>query len=391
MNQKEYDVIVCGGGVAGIAAALAAARQGAHTLLLEKEYALGGLATLGLIVIYLPLDDGEGVQMSGGIAEELLKLSLQDGPGRIPDPWAAPATTEARRGVRYQVEYNAATFMINAEALLLREGITVFYDARLAAVEAEAGKIKGVTVDAKSGPRRFTARAFVDATGDADLCYFAGEPTVDDDTNRRTGWYYSYDGTKLILHGLTDPLYGDIPEGSRTYSGTNLEDIAQHMFDMRSMIADHAKKLRDNGQTGLYPFMIPAFHGMRMTRRLDAPAALDEEAHEGLWFPDAIGMIGNWKKPHGRYSIPYGSIRGQRHGNLFAAGRCVSARGLGWDLIRVIPSCAVTGQAAGAAAALCAQTGRAPEAEVLQHCLKAGGALLEPGLFPRKERDRCDT
>ena len=92
MNQKEYDVIICGGGVAGIAAALAAARQGARTLLLEKEYALGGLATLGLIVIYLPLDDGEGVQMSGGIAEELLKLSLQDGPGSIPGPWAAPAS-----------------------------------------------------------------------------------------------------------------------------------------------------------------------------------------------------------------------------------------------------------------------------------------------------------
>ena len=70
MNQKEYDVIVCGGGVAGIAAALAAARQGARPLLLEKEYALGGLATLGLIVIYLPLDDGEGERtVASGIAK----------------------------------------------------------------------------------------------------------------------------------------------------------------------------------------------------------------------------------------------------------------------------------------------------------------------------------
>lgn len=384
MNQKEYDVIICGGGVAGIAAALAAARQGARTLLLEKEYALGGLATLGLIVIYLPLDDGEGVQMSGGIAEELLKLSLQDGPGSIPGPWAAPASIEARRGVRYQVEYNAATLMINAETLLLREGVTIYYDARLAAVEGAAGRLTQVTVDAKSGPCTFGGRAFVDATGDADLCFFAGEPTVDDDTNRRTGWYYSYDGTKFALHGLTDPLYSQIPEGSRTYSGTSLEDIAQHMFDMRGMIADHARKQREQGREGLYPFMIPAFHGLRMTRRLDAPLAFDEVEHEGLWFPDAIGMIGNWKKPRGRYSIPYASIRGQKHDNLFAAGRCTSAKGLGWDLTRVIPSCAVTGQAAGTAAALCARTGRAPEADALQQRLRDQGVLLEPGLFSGK-------
>lgn len=62
--MKRYDVAVCGGGIAGIAAALASARQGRKTCLLEKEYALGGLATLGLIVIYLPLCDGAGVKMS---------------------------------------------------------------------------------------------------------------------------------------------------------------------------------------------------------------------------------------------------------------------------------------------------------------------------------------
>ena len=88
MSNLNYDVVVCGGGIAGIAAALAAARGGARTCLLEKEYALGGLATLGLIVIYLPLCDGDGVKMSGGIAEELLKLSLKYGPGEIPEVWA---------------------------------------------------------------------------------------------------------------------------------------------------------------------------------------------------------------------------------------------------------------------------------------------------------------
>ena len=74
--KDSYDVIVAGGGIAGISAALAARRQGARVLLIEREYMLGGLATLGLITIYLPLCDGEGHLVSRGIAEELLHLSI---------------------------------------------------------------------------------------------------------------------------------------------------------------------------------------------------------------------------------------------------------------------------------------------------------------------------
>ena len=85
----ECDVLVCGGGVAGISAAISAARSGARVILLEREYMLGGLATLGLITIYLPLCDGEGHQVSFGIAEELLRLSVKRGivEGRYPKAW----------------------------------------------------------------------------------------------------------------------------------------------------------------------------------------------------------------------------------------------------------------------------------------------------------------
>ncbi len=82
------DVLVCGGGVAGIAAALAAARQGADVILLERGYMLGGLGTAGLITIYLPLCDGCGRQVSYGIAEELLRLSISMGAeGDYPANW----------------------------------------------------------------------------------------------------------------------------------------------------------------------------------------------------------------------------------------------------------------------------------------------------------------
>ena len=79
VRYADYDVIVAGGGIAGIAAALAAARAGKRVLLLERMFALGGLATLGLVTIYLPLCDGKGHQLSFGLAEELLKLSIREG------------------------------------------------------------------------------------------------------------------------------------------------------------------------------------------------------------------------------------------------------------------------------------------------------------------------
>ena len=74
MKTKEYDVVVCGAGIAGIAAAIAAARQGAKTVVLEKQCLLGGLATSGLIYIYLPLCNGYGKQIIYGISEEMIKI-----------------------------------------------------------------------------------------------------------------------------------------------------------------------------------------------------------------------------------------------------------------------------------------------------------------------------
>ena len=86
--NATYDVAVCGGGIAGISAALAAAREGKKVILFEKQYMLGGLGTAGLVTIYLPLCDGYGHQVSFGIAEELLKLSITHGAeARYPANW----------------------------------------------------------------------------------------------------------------------------------------------------------------------------------------------------------------------------------------------------------------------------------------------------------------
>ena len=383
--QTNYDVIVAGGGIAGVAAALASARTGAKTLLLEKESALGGLATLGLIVIYLPLCDGRGTKMSGSIAEELLRISVKYGPGEIPPAWLDEnSTAEERAEKRYRVQYEAAPMMIACEELLLQAGVKLLYDVRLSGAVVENGSVSSVAVETKKGRVLLNAKAFIDASGDADLCYFADEPTVDDDTNRRTGWYISNDDSgRTQLHILSDQLWKPIPETSRLYSGTDPEDVTQQLIDGRKWILEHSQE-RARTNPGSYPLLIPTLAGFRMTRRLDA-FPFSEFEHESVWFEDAIGMIGNWKKAGPRYTIPYRCITGVANDNLYAAGRACSAKKDGWDLTRVIPTCAVTGQAAGTAAALQALSGRRPCAKDMQERLIKDGVPMDPSLFDRTE------
>ncbi|MBR6748864.1 MAG: FAD-dependent oxidoreductase [Clostridia bacterium] len=384
MKDLQYDVVICGGGIAGVAAALAAARNGAKTCLLEKEYALGGLATLGLIVIYLGLDDGAGVQMSGGICEELLHLSYKYGPRyRLNDVWLTSHSPEERSECRYECEYQAAPMMIACEEALLEASVTLYYDARITDVSLKNGRLEAVILSTKEGPRAVKGRAFVDATGDADVLWMAGEDTLTDSTNVRTGWYFSTKGGELKRHGLTDPLYTPIPETSRYYNGVNLEDISQHMIDGRRMILESLKKEREE-DPDWYPVLIPTFPGVRMTRRLVTDVEFSADEHDHMWFDDAIGMIGNWRKRGPRYALSYRGIKAPHLENVYAAGRCTAAEKSGWDMTRVIPSAAVTGEAAGTAAALQAKADREVEVPVLQKQLVRQGVLLDPSLFNRR-------
>ena len=123
-----YDVAVCGGGFGGISAALAAARLGKKTVLFEREFMLGGLGTAGLITIYLPICDGMGHQVSFGIAEELLRLSITMGAeARYPANWLDGIGTRTENDLRFAVRYNAQLFAILAEQLLLKEGVEILY------------------------------------------------------------------------------------------------------------------------------------------------------------------------------------------------------------------------------------------------------------------------
>ena len=382
-----YDVIICGGGVAGVAAALAASRTSKKVLLIEREYSLGGLATLGLICIYLPLCDGGGIKMSGGLAETLLKISLKYGPGAIPEAWTNPNSSEEDRSKnRYRVVYNPASFIIAMEEELLNNGVELLYGSHISEVEKNDNNLKSISIETKKGKQKIYGKTFIDATGDADICYFAGEKTVEDNNNRRTGWYFSYDNKELVLNKLSDPVYSDIPEGSRLYSGVDMKDITQNCIDGRKMILDDVlKKQKENKD--IYPLIIPSFHGLRMTRRLENDYYFTKKDN-GIFFKDSIGMIGNWhrrtdmKSIPERYSLPVRIIETKTK-NLYVAGTCVPADSEGQDLTRVISSCVVTGEAAGTIAAYQAINGQKPKIEELQKILKSNGVLIDPSLFQR--------
>lgn len=148
------DVLVCGGGFAGISAALAAARQGKNVILLEKQYMLGGLGTAGLVTIYLPLCDGCGKQVSYGIAEELLRLSISMGvEGRYPDNWldSDDASKRTNKDKRFEVQYNPQLFAILAEQLLNKNGVDILYGSYAVGVSKADDKIDAVIIENKSG------------------------------------------------------------------------------------------------------------------------------------------------------------------------------------------------------------------------------------------------
>ncbi len=183
--SDKCDLLVAGGGIAGISAALAAAREGAKVTLIEREYMLGGLATLGLIAIYLPLCDGVGRQVSFGIAEELLRLSIHFGVDRDEDIPAMKAwlnddniDIEARKKYRYAAQYNPHTFAAECEQLLTKQGVKIIYGTVAVDANAQNGKITHVIIENKSGRSAIEVKTVVDCTGDADICKLSGAKTA---------------------------------------------------------------------------------------------------------------------------------------------------------------------------------------------------------------------
>ena len=380
-----YDVVVAGGGIAGIAAALAAARHGAKVLLLEKQYLLGGLATAGLVTIYLPLCDGMGHQVSFGLAEELLRASICMGAeAEYPKAWLENGSVEERMQQRFRVRYNAQLFAITAEKMLQKEQVTVLYGASVCRTQVEDGQMTAVMVEHKSGREAIRARAFVDATGDADLYRLSGEETVlFAPGNILAAWYYSHgqNGFDLNVLGLAEIPEEDRKEASRPlisrrFQGVDGWEVSEMVQFSHDQILRQVMERRKTDPSYV-PATVATIPQLRMTRRIAGISTMDT-ADDHVEKPDSIGLIGNWKKAGPVYAVPFSALHGHGIRNLITAGRSISATDAMRDVTRVIPACAVTGQAAGTAAAMTGDFSQL-SVETLQKVLLEDGVRLTLG------------
>lgn len=384
----NYDVVVCGGGVAGISAALASARKGAKTLLLEKSYMLGGLATAGLITIYLPICDGMGRQVSFGIAEELLKLSVKYGSENAQKKhmnrgkaWLENLSIEEKKACRYDTQFNASVFAILCEQLLLENGVKILYGTTVASAQVKKDKITAIITENKSGRQAFTGKNFIDATGDADLAFQAGALTEEfKQGNVLASWYYEFIEGQYVLNCLG---FADIPDKYKTeeqlqnkgvrYKGLDGEELSNMTVQSHaSVLADFLK--HGNVSENHAITTVATIPQVRMTRRIQGMVDLDDEPFKP--YDDSIGLISSWRKAGPVYEVPFSSLVSKNIKNLSACGRCMSSTDTMWELTRVIPCCAVTGEAVGTAAAMFSDFHSANVKE-LQSTLKTGGVKVK--------------
>ena len=368
------DVLVAGGGIAGIAAAIAAARHGKNVILLEREFLLGGMATLGLVTIYLPLDDGEGNQVVFGLGEELLKLSIKHGAeANYPKAWIDGGTHEERIASRYITQFNAHLFALSAEKLLLELGVKILYGTLAAAVVKDGARISAVIVESKSGRTAISVDSVIDATGDADISHLAGAKTaLHEGGNGLASWYYYFSEGKVSLKmfGLADiapgvsPPPGEIKSGKNdVYAAAKVGSLSTMCFSgvdgpelSRAVIMAHGKMYEDilkmHEQDESYvPVTISTIPLVRMSRRLVGAYTMDDSENR-VYMEDSIGMTGDWRRRGPAFELPFRTLYCEEIPNLLAAGRDISVTDSMWDITRVIPPCAVTGEAAGTAAAL---------------------------------------
>ncbi|MGI6208703.1 MAG: FAD-dependent oxidoreductase [Anaerolineae bacterium] len=389
--QADYDVVVAGGGIAGVAAALEAARCGMSVALVEKTVLLGGLATTGLILVYLPLCDGNGTQVTFGIAEELLHLSLKYGPGQVPEGWKQGAQLEERS--RYRVVFNPASFVLALDEVLEEAGVELWLDTLVTRPVVEDGRAAGVEVENKAGRGTLRGRCLVDATGDADLAFRAGAPCAEG-LNWLSLWALEVDTAgeggarpKMTWVGANANGRGQSADMPRV-SGCGPRDATEFVLAGRRLLRERYRERYASGQANrdtLYPVALPAMAQFRTTRRILGREGM-RPGQAGVTRPDSIGLVGDWRTAGPVWEVPFGALVPQGVSGLVVAGRCLDAEGDAWEVARVIPPAALTGQAAGAAAALAVRSQTSPDqlpVQALQDHLRGRGVplhLAEVGL-----------
>ena len=420
---REAEIAVIGGGVAGLGAALAAARMGRDVVLVERYGHLGGQASGGLVLLWDDMDDGSETTVGGLAAEMLARLQAQGG-ATLPPAEDVHAVDEARWWawspwgfVDWQAGgpppwpvMHAATVEAEAlkslAALMVREaGVELWLHRWVVGALTEGDRATGVLLESKAGRGALRAQVIVDATGDGDVFASAGAEHIVGqlpltlihrlggvdvgaalrfqrenpqahaalNTEARELLGTSYDRWWLRT-AETGVVWCNCPTFGPA-DGLDPDVLARVETEGRRRIAESISFLRAEmpGFEAAYLLETAPQVGVRQTRLLQGEVVVTRaDWDEGRWFEDSIGRS---RKLH----LPYRALVPRRIDGLLVAGRCYSATPRAQAVTREIAPCLVTGQAAGTAAALAVEEGLAPRhvhVARLQEALRAQGVIL---------------
>ena len=423
-KSREYDVVICGGGTAGAVAAIASGRNGAKTLLIEKEQWLGGSGAVGFFP-HSFFANGSGRRAVAGISEEIIE--------RLKEMGGSLGHLRFEGGHLYThtpVDHEIKRVLLMEMAV--ESGVDLLLDTIINGVHTDHGKIVSLTAQNRSGSLEIRGRIFVDCTGDGDIGCRAGAPF---EKGREDGKMQpcslnmrltNVDMVRFAEEVPTDlaSLWTDRPSGRKTpvyYVGrlgkwddtpeakALFTDQNHQLFclcvrendiiaNMSRLVGMDATKMDDVTNAAvelraqifrMYQFLkkyVPGFEncnligetvvGFRESRRFKGRYTITkEDCLSGRKFDDNIGLACYPLDMHdpdggnvtfcqiggdGSYGIPYGALLPQNVDNLLIAGRIVSATHEALASVRSIAACEVMGQAAGTAAALAAAEGLEP-------------------------------
>jgi len=428
------DVLVVGGGAAGIAAAIAAARSGARTMLVERYGFLGGLATTALVGAFCGLytTGSKKHLIVAGVCEELItRLQDMDGAER-----KRSSGIDSRLAA---ISYDPELFKFATERMAMEAGVELLYHTLVVGVlwEKPGTELKGVVIENKSGRSAIWARMVVDASGDADVAARAGlefeygdgeggaqamttifkidnvvsGPALTDAIRHMRGHLVTAKESGRYSFSRVDPVvFPSLPDGTvsvnlvsvRGLNATDGAELSSAEVEGRRQVFEYLRALRD---------FVPGFErarlvatstqiGVRETRRILGEYVLSgEEVVSGAAFEDGIGL-GAWpvemhnpvtariewrylEKEDGCYSIPFRCLIPRRLENLLVAGRCASTTHVAQASTRVIAQAMAMGEAAGVAAGLALASDRSlrstPIAGIRTELEKRGAVLEPPG------------
>ena len=377
----ETDVVVVGGGPAGFAAAVSAARTGAKVALVERYGSLGGLFTNGMVLIVLATcanRDGKWNLVTRGVCEEFM---LRAGKlGKIFCSLPEPACPQKH----WQPTIDPEAAKVIMDEMIAENKVEMFFHSWGVDVIQDGNAVKGVVFESKQGRQAILARQVVDCTGDADMLFLAGGDYNQVTCPISTVFRWANMDTINPPQGAksTYPLHGNEgnPDarwghcGMETGNGLSVRDLSRlEVAFRRKNWNDILEMRKTSGWENVYTSNSASQIGVRQSRLVAAEYVMGrkEIVEDNDKFSDCIGWCGV-DGPHAAFRVSYRQILPKKIENLLCAGRCLG-KGDSIDTFRLIAPCFMTGQAAGIAAGLAAQKGVAPRSLAYSDLAKALG------------------